>query len=303
MRETGKLTRTQPCFAISKDGKQGDYRGRPCSVHFWTITAQQLMAACRWELDANSLFEAQTAAGERVVLGQDKGLPIGGHLSAAFVELVALRRELECDWPVSLRGLPTARYRDNFFVVTPTRWNQHQREQLAVDLSVLLMMPVVFERGGSEARVLELRLKWEAGLVRAALAYRTDVDRQGESGDVRTWPQWHDPRAPGLLPGLLAGLARKLSFYAIPEVVGLTASVRQAVAFLRRLGYPSKKWLRPFGMQLLRYGVPAGCLPRCLRQAVQAAKNRQTDGAWRRGTGERRASTSLSLLPNEGRGV
>ena len=48
---------------------------------------------------------------------QQRGLPIGGHLLAAFVELLVLRREFESVWPLSLSGLLTARYRDNFFVV------------------------------------------------------------------------------------------------------------------------------------------------------------------------------------------
>ena len=95
---TQQRSRRQPAFAISKDGKAGDHRGRPACVHYWTITAEQLLAACAWDLQNNGYFEAQSLeADEEVVLVQRKGLPIGGHLSAAYVELVALRRELQCE--------------------------------------------------------------------------------------------------------------------------------------------------------------------------------------------------------------
>ena len=114
LQTTQRCTRRQPAFAISKDGKAGDHRGRPSSIHYWEITAVQLLAACAWDLEFDDLFEAQAGAGV-TVLRQRKGLPIGGHLSAAYVELVALQREYQCVWPPSLSGLPTARYRDNFF--------------------------------------------------------------------------------------------------------------------------------------------------------------------------------------------
>ena len=101
-------SRRQPVFAISKDNKAGDHRGRPACVHYWTITAEQLLAACAWDLQNNGYFEAQgLEADEEIVLVQRKGLPIGGHLSAANVELVALRRELQCEWPSALTGFPT----------------------------------------------------------------------------------------------------------------------------------------------------------------------------------------------------
>ena len=80
------------------------------------------------------------------------------------------------------------------------------------------------------------------------------------------------PTNTGLLYGVLAGLAAKVSWYAVDEVAGLTASVRQAVGFLRKRGYPSKKWLRLFGIQLVRQGIPGGCLPRCLRTAISAVR-------------------------------
>ena len=147
-----------------------------------------------------------------MVVGQRKGLPIGGHLSAAYVELVALKREYEvCSWPASVEGLRTARYRDNFFVAVPHPWGSKQRGSTAAELTDLLQMPGVHERGGDEARCMELRINWDSeanakggekpGTVKAVLAYRTDADRQGESGDVRTWPEWAGPRAAALLHG------------------------------------------------------------------------------------------------------
>ena len=106
--------------------------------------------------------------------------------------------------------------------------------------------------------------------MRAVLAYRTDPDRQGESSDVQTWPEWDDPRTPGLLYGLLAGLAAKLCHYAVPQIPGLTASIRQGVAFLRARACPTKKWLRPFALQSMRHGAPVGCMPKCLRRTVSS---------------------------------
>ena len=92
-------TRRQPCFGISKDGKAGDKRGRPPVEHYWVIHADQLRAAVHWDLTANDAFEVRLDDGSTVVLGQKKGLPIGGHLSAACVELVALRREyIAAEW-------------------------------------------------------------------------------------------------------------------------------------------------------------------------------------------------------------
>ena len=262
-------TRRKPEFAISKDGKAGDHRGHPSSVHYWVITSKELLDACRWDLNSNSDFEATNEDGDTVVLGQRKGLPIGGHLSAAYVELVALQRELQCQWPSTLHGLPTSRYRDNFFVVVPVEWDSEQTRLLAVALTDLLLMPVQFERGGRLARCLELRLEWRDGYsVKATLAFRTDSDRQGESGDVRTWPEWRDPRTPGLLHGLLAGLASKVVKYSAKEVGGLPASIRGALRFLSGRGYPKKRWFRPFGLELVRLGIPAACLPKGLRRVL-----------------------------------
>ena len=277
LRTTQRCSRRQPCFAISKDGKAGDHRGRPSSIHYWEITAVQLLAACAWDLQHDDLFEAQAGAGVQV-LQQRKGLPIGGHLSAAYVELVALQREYICEWPPSLSGLPTTRYRDNFFMVVREERGAAERERTAVDLSELLLMPVGFERAGRVARCLELRLDWTAeAAVKATLAYRTDADRQGESSDVRTWPEWQDPRAPALLRGLLAGLASKLLRYSEPGLGGLPASIRRAVRFLRQRGYPTHRWYRAFGCELLRQGAPIGCLPKEMRVVLRPASEPSQD--------------------------
>ena len=180
---TQRRSRRQPCFAISKDGKGGDHRGQPCSAHYWAITAKQLLLACGWDLENNAMFEAQVELQQTAIFKQHKGLPIGGHLSAAYVELVALRRELQCPWPVVLRGLLTARYRDNFFVILPNSPDDAHRALVVKELSALLMMPVGFERGGRIARCLELRIDWTSEVaVKAVLAYRTDEDRQGKAG-------------------------------------------------------------------------------------------------------------------------
>ena len=148
-----------------------------------------------------------------------------------------------------------------------------ERDRTATELTELLLMPVGFERAGRVARCLEVRLEWSAErAVKATLAYRVDPDRQGESGNVRTWPERGDPRTPTLLRGLLAGLASKVMKYTAPGVGGLPASIRQAVRFLRGRGYPSKWWLRAFGCELLRYGAPMNCLPKPLRTALQPSQ-------------------------------
>ena len=267
---TGHHTRRQPCFANAKDGKKGDHRGRPSSIHYWAITCQQLLLAFEWDLSNNDTFEVQKGDGSVAVVQQQKGLPIGGHLSAAYVELVALWREYECCWPAMLINVPTARYRDNFFVVLPDEPCEAERQATACALSALLLMPVGFERGGRVARCLELRTTWtDATIIKAVLAYRTDTDRQGESNDVRTWPGWQDPRTRTVLPGLLAGLASKLTSYSHSSLGGLPASLRQALHFLRCRGYPTKHWLRPFALQLLRLSVPFTALPHALRKILR----------------------------------
>lgn len=261
-------SRRQPCFAISKDGKRGDHWGRPACIHYWALPLEDVLRCCQWELQHNAFFEASTPEGQTVVLQQQLGLPIGGHLSAAMVELVALHQELQHPWPASLAQLPSARYRDNFFVVIPVEWPAAAIEALASDLSHLLMMPVKYERHGREVRCLETRLSWTGTSLTAVLAFRTDVDRQGESGDVTSWPLWKDPRTPSILHGLLSGLASKLLCYSSPDVGGLPKSIRKALQFLRQRCYPTHVWARPFALALVRYGAPPGCLPRLLRACL-----------------------------------
>ena len=97
---------------------------------------------------------------------------------------------------MSLSGLLTARYKDNLFGVVLSERSKGERTKTAAEISELLIMPVGFERAGRVARCLELCLDWtSATAVKVTLAFRTDLDRQGESGDVRTWPEWQDPRA------------------------------------------------------------------------------------------------------------
>ena len=161
----------------------------------------------------------------------------------------------------------------NFFVAVPEARTVADREGTAAELSELLLMPVLFERAGRVARCLELRLGWTSDVaVKATLAYRTDADRQGESGNVRIWPEWQDPRAPALLRGLLAGLASKLLRYSDPGMGGLPASIRRASIFMRQ-----HRWFRPFACELLRQGAPMGCLPKSMRAALQP--NRGSCGA------------------------
>ncbi len=62
-------------------------------MHYWALSGAQVRAAVEWELERNAVFEVQTLTGTRI-LKQTRGLPIGGHFSAALVEYVALHREL-----------------------------------------------------------------------------------------------------------------------------------------------------------------------------------------------------------------
>ena len=168
-----------------------------------------------------------------------------------------------------LLNCPSTRYRDNFFVVLQIEPTEAQRRATAEALSALLLMPVVFERGGRVARCLELRISWiDAAKLKATLAYRTDADRQGESKDVRTWPEWKDPRTSTVLHDLLAGLAVKLVTYSHDSIGGLPASLRQALQFLRARKYPPKAWMRPFALQLSLRGVPYTALLRALRKVL-----------------------------------
>ena len=110
--------------------------------------------------------------------------------------------------------MPTARIGIISLLCCSNEPSEAQRQTTARVLTDLLLMPVGFERGGRVARCLELRIDWEnQSSVKAVLAYRTDQDRQGESSDVRTWPEWRDLRVPVILRGLLVGLATKLVDY------------------------------------------------------------------------------------------
>ena len=72
-----------------------------------------------------------------------------------------------------------------------------------------------------------------------------------------------------MLPGLLAGLASKLINYSDPALGGFPASLRQALRFLRDKRFPTKLWLRPFALQLLRLGAAFALLPRALRKVLK----------------------------------
>ena len=228
--------------------------------------------AVKWELQHNSLFEVLGESGKFVVLQQDKGLPIGGHLSAALVELVALYREYTQPWPLLLGGSLTMRYRDNFFVARRLS-AAYPVDEVALKLSELLSMPVKVVESGSTMRCLEMRLSFaDARRPRCVLAFRTDADRQGESGDVASWPQPDDPRTPMLLGSLLSGLAAKLQFYCHPAVAGFTATVRMTNQFVASRGYPRSWWMHAFAIALLRNGVPFPCLTRSMRKMLIAHK-------------------------------
>ena len=73
--------------------------------------------------------------------------------------------------------------------------------------------------------------------VKAVRAFRDDPDRQGESGDVVSWPGRADPRYRQLLHSLLSGLAAKIRLYHMAGTAGFTASWRRAYAFVKRRGY------------------------------------------------------------------
>ena len=118
-------------------------------------------------------------------------------------------------------------------------------------------------------RCLEVRITFAPPLpVKAVLAFRTDADRQGESGDIESWPSREDPRVPLVLPGLLTGLAAKLRFYTTQGVRGYGATVRAMFHFVKAKHYPSAWWQRPFALALLRVGACKSVLPPALRRAL-----------------------------------
>ena len=46
-----KRGRSAKLFAISKDTKDEDHVGRPCSSHFWEVSADKVYAVVEWELE------------------------------------------------------------------------------------------------------------------------------------------------------------------------------------------------------------------------------------------------------------
>ena len=254
-------------FSISKDSKAEDHVGRPCSAHFWELSAEFVLAVVEWELEHNSLFEVLNDNGEILVLRQHKGLPIGGHLSASLVELVALHREFTQPRPSELLPALTARYRDNYFAAV-SNTTDCSLESTAKSLSKLLCMPVKPVGRASKARFLETQIAFDGNKTRCVLAFRTDPDRQGESKDVTSWPTCFDPRARMLIPGLVMGLVSKLRFYSASGVAGYTATIRKMYQFMKSLSYPKRWWLRPLAVALVRVGAPIVCLPPLLRFAV-----------------------------------
>ena len=162
----------------------------------------------------------------------------------------------------------TMKYRDNFFValIIPEAFPV---DNVAESLSALLSMPIKTVSCSSCARCLELRLAFgQSSQMRCMLAFRTDADRQGESGDVQSWPQPDDPRTKMLLRSLLYGMAAKVRYYCHRNVAGFTATLRAMCRFISARGYPHHWWTHEFAVALLRNGVPMGCLPRQLRRKL-----------------------------------
>ena len=78
-----------------------------------------------------------------------------------------------------MAALPTARYRDNYFVALTAAAAAVMDFQSAAGLSDLLAMPVKIEQSGCYVRCLELRLLFRDGApVHVTVAFRTDADRQ-----------------------------------------------------------------------------------------------------------------------------
>jgi hypothetical protein len=256
------------CFSISKDGKRADHVGIAAGPHHWTLKIATVRAVVEWEMLHNSNFQVIGADGGVVRLRQGIGLPIGGHLSAALVELVALHREHTQPWPPMLAGLLSCRYRDNFFVAVASA-DCCPMEDTAKALTALLSMPVKPVSRSAVMRCLEVRISLEPRTApKSVLAFRTDADRQGESGDIESWPHRDDPRLPMILSGLLTGLAAKLRFYTAPGVRGYAATIREMFRFVQRKNYPTSSWLRPFALALLRVGARPEVLPRVLRRVL-----------------------------------
>ena len=69
-------------------------------------------------------------------------------------------------------------------------------------------MPVKGEGSGSQSRCLELVVQCGTQ-ARVLLGFRTDPDRQGESGDVTAWPPAVDPKARRVCRSFVLGLVAK----------------------------------------------------------------------------------------------
>ena len=68
---------TTQCFAISKDGKSDNYVGRPCSIRYWAIEAAVVVAAVKWELQHNSLFEVLGETASLLCCSRIRVCPLG----------------------------------------------------------------------------------------------------------------------------------------------------------------------------------------------------------------------------------
>lgn len=267
--EKTKKRRREAFFAISKDHKSGDHMGWTSSEHHWVISSEEVLAVVAWELEHGRQFRVQHPenTSEFQNLQQVRGVPIGEQLSAAVVELVSLQREFAGPWPAGLQAVPTARYRDNFFVVWPVGRTRSGGAELAGELTTLLGMPVKWEGEAEQRRILELHVDVTNG-VRCTLGFRTDADRQGEAKDTTCWPSRNDPRSRKLCGAILLGLASKIRVYHDSAATGYTATWRKVVQFVKEKKYPARWWRRRLALAAVRNGARAINLPKCLRQAL-----------------------------------
>ena len=174
-------------------------------------------------------------------------------------------------WPATLRGVPTARCRDNFFVGFPTVPTQEHLALLANSLTGMLCMPVKLEGSGLERRMLEVRVRVRDGVVHSRWLSAMMQTVKGNWGRCFLQLQYQTP-APGnsvrafFQPQPLA-YVNTIHWNAL-----LRPSWRRAVQFffifLRRQHYPVRWWLRPFALAATRHGTKVGLLPRCLRLAL-----------------------------------
>ena len=259
--------RGQLVFSLSRDSKKLDRVGKSYSIHFVEVPADALLGVIEWELTSNMSFICIDGTGQKVAMKQASGLPIGGFLSAPLVELVFLHNEFHKPRLDVLGSSPSCRYRDNFFFCSPQGVDNIGIEELEGKLSDYYTMPVKFEGAGKTRRCLELLITADAP-VKCLLGFRTDPERQGESGDVTAWPSVRDPRAKTVCRGMVQGVAAKIAQYFQEGLKGLPATIRKTMKFIKATGYPSKWWLRTLLLALLRRGVPLGILPKALRNIV-----------------------------------